>query len=102
MALVAVSAFIFVLNLLFGYWRASTRKLSISWFLSIHVPVPIAIVSRVLFLGWNWALVPVFVGVFAAGQLTGGKVRGAMSKRVMHLSSFLPADLISARQLKRN
>ena len=80
MTLILVALFIFVLNVAFGYWRANTRKFSWQWILSIHIPVPIAIAARMLFLGWNWALVPVFVGVFAAGQFSGGKVLKLVSK----------------------
>ena len=80
MPLALVILFIFLLNVAFGYWRANTRKFSWQWILSIHIPVPIAIGARMLFLGWNWALVPLFVGVFAAGQYSGGKVRRLVSK----------------------
>jgi hypothetical protein len=101
MALVLVSVFIFLLNLVFGYWRSNTRKFSISWFLSIHVPVPIAIVSRLIFLGWNLALLPIFVGVFAAGQYTGGKLRNVLSRVSGDLGSFLLGDLVAIWQSKR-
>ena len=100
MTVALIALFIFLLNLVFGYWRSNTKKLSVAWFLSIHLPVPIAILSRVIFLGWNWALVPIFVGVFAGGQFAGGKVRNVLSKNHGPLGSFLIADLMRLRRSK--
>ena len=94
MIFAAVLIFIFLLNIIFGYWRANTRKFSLPWILAIHVPVPIAIAARLIFLGWNWVLVPAFVGAFAAGQYAGAKIRGTLSHYAYPLSSFLLLDLV--------
>jgi len=84
---------IFLINIIFGYWRSNTRKFSWQWIAAIHVPVPIAIILRLSFLGWNWLMLPVFVAAFAAGQFLGGKIRHWLDKYTDSLSSFLLADL---------
>ncbi|AKG52968.1 hypothetical protein DGWBC_0281 [Dehalogenimonas sp. WBC-2] len=85
---------IFLLNIVFGYWRANTKKFSLQWILAIHLPVPIAIILRLVFLSWNWAMVPVFVGVFAAGQFCGAYIRHHLLDRKLPLTSFLLADIV--------
>jgi len=74
----AVAGFILVLNLPFGFWRAGVRRFSPSWFLAVHVPVPLALGARfAVGVGWRVGLLPLFVGAYFAGQLLGGKVRRA-------------------------
>jgi hypothetical protein len=71
---------IVLLNLPFGYWRAGQRRLSLAWFLAVHLPVPVAI-------GLRWALglpfqpgtLPFYVVAFFTGQLLGGRLRAALS-----------------------
>ena len=95
MRITEVCLAIFLINIVFGYWRANTRRFSILWALAIHVPVPIAILLRVELLGWNWALVPLFVLAFFAGQFTGGWIRRRLAASHGHLlGSFLFKDLL--------
>ena len=54
-----------IINIFFGYWWSNTKKLTLQWIMAIHIPVPIAIVLRLTFLGWNWMLLPGFIGAFA-------------------------------------
>ncbi len=73
---VVLAAAIVVLNLPFGYWRAGTRKLSLPWFLAIHVPVPAIIGLRLLTgIGFQVATLPLTVGAYAIGQFVGGRLR---------------------------
>jgi hypothetical protein len=72
---------IYIVNIVFGYWRANTRKFSLPWIAAIHVPVPIAIGLRFLLLGWSWPLIPVFVADFFAGQYSGGWLRKQLSRQ---------------------
>ena len=58
------------LNLPFGAYRATTRKLSWQWFLAIHLPIPLVIVIR-LSLGLGWWFVPFMLASAVAGQLLG-------------------------------
>lgn len=64
-------ALLFV-NIPFGYWRGNTRKFSLAWFASIHIPVVISIFSRQM-AGIEFHMVNIFlfVGVFMAGQWWG-------------------------------
>ncbi len=80
----AVAAAIVALNLPFGYWRAGVRKLSPSWFVAVHAPVPLAIGLRLASgLGWHWKTLPLFVAAFFAGQVLGGKGRALLENRRM-------------------
>ena len=76
MGLWTVALLVFLLNLPFGYWRASSKKFSRQWFLAVHLPVPLVIALR-LYSGLGWKLIsfPVLVGAFFLGQFVGGKVR---------------------------
>ncbi len=75
MRLWAVAVVVFVLNLPFGYWRASVKTLSRQWFLSVHIPVPFVIAFRILSgLGWQLITFPVLVGAFFCGQFLGGRL----------------------------
>ena len=59
------------INLPFGAWRTTTRKFSVWWFLSIHLPIPAIFVIRPA-AGFGWDYVPVMVACAATGQLAGG------------------------------
>jgi hypothetical protein len=68
-----VALLVFLVNIPFGYWRASVPKKSKQWFLAIHIPVPIVIALRLVsgigFALWSY---PLMVGAFFLGQLAGG------------------------------
>jgi hypothetical protein len=77
--LIAVALATLVLNLPFGFWRAGVRKFSLSWFLAVHVPVPLIVGMRLLAgIGWHLITFPVLVGAFFGGQLLGGRMRSAI------------------------
>ena len=82
MNLWSVALLVFLLNLPFGYWRASVRKLSRQWLLAVHLPVPLA-VALMFFSGLGWSPVsfPVLVGAFFLGQFVGGKLRHLIEGR---------------------
>jgi uncharacterized membrane protein AbrB (regulator of aidB expression) len=66
---------VFLVNLPFGYWRASTKKLSFYWFLFIHLPIPLVILLRFLFeLGFELYTYPFLIAAFFLGQFIGGKL----------------------------
>ena len=87
---------ILLINICFGYWRSNTRKLTFQWILAIHIPVPVAIVLRLTFLGWNWLMLPAFVAAFAAGQFAGGWTRSLLGSKNPDLGSFLLKDIYLA------
>ena len=71
-----VALAVLALNLPFGYWRAGVPKLSRSWFLAVHLPVPGVIAIRLFCgLGWHPLTIAVFVAAFFLGQWLGGLVR---------------------------
>lgn len=75
MNLLLVSVFTFVINLLFGYWRAHVKRFSWQWFLAIHAPVPLIVLLRVLFeLGFAFYTFPVLISSYFLGQFLGGRV----------------------------
>jgi len=76
MGLWAVALLVFLLNLPFGYWRASTKKFSRLWMLAVHLPVPLVVALRIYSgLGWRPLSFPVLVGAYFLGQFVGGRVR---------------------------
>ena len=97
---IIVLVVVVVTNIFFGYWRSNARRFSGQWMMAIHIPVPIAIGLRLLFLGWNWFLLPVFVGAFAIGQFSGGRLRVMFEKQEIQLTSILMIDIFRAVSLK--
>jgi hypothetical protein len=63
----------FMLNLPFGYMRGKTKKLSMSWFLCIHLPIPIVFLGR-LFSNLDMRYIPIFILAALIGQIWGGKL----------------------------
>ncbi|HEX7315755.1 MAG TPA: hypothetical protein VF297_17690 [Pyrinomonadaceae bacterium] len=82
MSLWTVALLVFLINLPFGYWRASARKLSRQWFLAVHLPVPL-VIALGIFSGLGWQLIsfPVLVGAFFLGQFVGGRLRNIIQGR---------------------
>ncbi|MEI7435819.1 MAG: hypothetical protein WCL16_03305 [bacterium] len=69
-----LALFALTLNLPFGYWRASCRKWSFAWFVSIHAPVILAIAVRFsLGVGFHLDTIPLYVLAFTAGQSLGAR-----------------------------
>jgi hypothetical protein len=65
----------FIVNLPFGYFRGSFRKLSFLWFVMIHLPVPLVIyIRKINGLHLTWALAPFLLGSFFLGQFVGRKI----------------------------
>jgi hypothetical protein len=82
MSLWTVALLVFLINLPFGYWRASVRKLSRQWFLAVHIPVPLVIALRIYSgLGFKLISFPVIIGAFFLGQFVGGRVRNIIQGR---------------------
>jgi hypothetical protein len=61
-----------LVNLPFGYWRASLKKLSFKWFLAIHLPIPFVVILRFVFhLGFQLYTYPLLIAAFFFGQFVG-------------------------------
>lgn len=76
MGLWTVSLLVFLLNLPFGYWRASSRKFSPQWFVAALLAVAL-VAALVSYSGMSWKLVtlPALVVAYLLGQFVGGRVR---------------------------
>ncbi|MFO7981996.1 MAG: hypothetical protein R6V08_00910 [Desulfuromonadales bacterium] len=69
--LVILLLFSFGLNVPLGYLREGQRKLSLRWFVYIHLSIPIIISVRVTF-GFDWGIIPLTLGCAVLGQIVGG------------------------------
>ena len=78
----SVALLVAVLNLPFGYWRASAIRFSRPWLLAIHIPVPLVIALRISSgLGWQLSTFPVIIATFFVGQYLGGRLHYALKRR---------------------
>jgi hypothetical protein len=95
MTLLIVTISIFVFNIPFGYWRANVKKFSTQWFLSIHIPIPFIILSRIYTnLGFQWYTYFFTVSSFFVGQFSGKLIYKAIKERRAELvSSFIFHDI---------
>ncbi len=72
MKITIVAILIFILNIPFGYWRANVKKLSLQWFLSIHIPIPFVVFLRIVSkIGFALYSYPLFIVAFFGGQYLG-------------------------------
>jgi hypothetical protein len=63
----------FLINLPFGYMRKRSKKYSFKWFLAIHLPVPLIVITRLLFhVDYNY--IPLFILSSIFGQILGGRI----------------------------
>ncbi len=77
-----VAALVVVLNLPFGFWRATTRPFTVPWVLAVHAPVPLVVGLRFAAgLGWKLVTFPILVGAFFTGQYVGGWIHGWYRRR---------------------
>jgi hypothetical protein len=71
----AVAVIVFLINMPFGYWRGSVKKLSFKWFLAVHLPVPLVVLVRIYSnIGFQLITYPVIVGAFFFGQYAGARL----------------------------
>lgn len=70
--IIAVLAAVVLVTLPFGFYRAYTRKLSLRWFLAIHIPVVLVFLARVE-AHLSYAFIPFTCVTFATAQILGGR-----------------------------
>jgi hypothetical protein len=70
--IIAVLAAVVIITLPFGFYRAYTRRMSLRWFLAIHVPVVLVFLARVE-AGLGWWFIPFTCAAFAAAQILGAR-----------------------------
>jgi hypothetical protein len=100
MKLILVASVVYLLNIPFGYWRENTKKFSLQWALSIHLPIPIIIIIRIYGgIGFKFITYPILVGAFIMGQLTGSRLyRWRAKKEYLALSGCLFMDLCQRKK----
>ena len=69
----AILLFAFGSNVPLGYFRETTRKFSLAWFVLIHISIPFIIALRTM-LGFNWHWIPLTLTAAVAGQMLGGRI----------------------------
>jgi len=75
-----------LINIPCGYLRAGYKKLSLMWFLFIHLPVPFVIYIRHLNgIDLSWTLAPFLFGSYFLGQWIGKILR---QERELHKNSI--------------
>lgn len=74
MLLILAGVLVFLINLPFGYWRSKVKKLSVQWFLAIHLPVPFVYALRT-YAGIDWSILSfiILIGCFFLGQFVGSR-----------------------------
>ncbi|MEE9613908.1 MAG: hypothetical protein V3W31_03010 [Thermodesulfobacteriota bacterium] len=73
MILAAITAAALLLNMPFGYMRASAKKFSVMWFLYIHIPIPFIFALRSIS-GFTYKAIPVIAVGAVLGQFIGGRM----------------------------
>lgn len=71
--LIALTLFAFVLNIPFGYLRSKCKRLSFTWFLYIHAPIPLIVALRIL-MEMSYKAIPLILISAVLGQFLGGKL----------------------------
>jgi hypothetical protein len=96
MILLLVAFIDFLFNIPFGYWRANTKRFSVQWFLSIHLPIPFLIILRMYSgIGFEFITYPIMVSAFLLGQHFGYKLhKWRLEKGLTPLSSCLILDIL--------
>ena len=61
-------------NLPLGYLRSRCRRLSVPWFVYLHLSIPLIATCRILS-DIRFTAVPLLAGAAVAGQLLGARVR---------------------------
>lgn len=85
----------FVITVPFGVWRITTRRMSVPWFLAIHLPIPFIILLRVE-AGYSYRLIPFTVTACVLGHLVGGRLGILLLRRHRRHESSLEAAPASA------
>ncbi len=85
-----------LINIPFGYWRANTKKFSVQWFLSIHLPIPFIILIRIYSgIGFEFITYPIMVSAYLIGQHLGYKLyKWRKEKGLTPQSSCLILDIL--------
>ena len=72
--IIAILVVAYGLNLPLGYLRSGVRKFSVSWFIYVHLSIPLIAYLRI---SHHVPLlsIPLFITAAVAGQFSGGMIR---------------------------
>lgn len=89
-----ISIYTFFLCIPFGYWRTTTHRFSVAWFVAVHLPVLFIVPVRTwcfhLSPWWLFLLIPLFL----VGHRAGATLRARWVRRAYpNLSACLVVDL---------
>lgn len=90
-ALLTTCALALALNVPLGIWRARVVRLSLQWFLAIHLAVPVVIALR-LTLGVEWHYAPLLIAMAVLGQGMGGWAWRRRSLAASPIDERLPSQ----------
>ena len=76
-----IGAVALLINLPLGYLREGKRKLSLAWFVYIHLSVPVIAYLRISNQVSVWAIPP-FIACALLGQIAGGWMRRTRRSRM--------------------
>jgi len=79
MSVLIVSLSSYLINVPLGMWRERYKRLSLPWFVILHLSVPFIIALR-LYLKPNLWFIPLFIALAVAGQATGRMLHGRQYK----------------------
>ncbi len=77
---VGLSAVSFICNLPLGRWRVSVSRFSASWFLAVHLSIPLIVLLRVE-MGLSAWFIPLSLASGLVGQWLGGSYGAWREKR---------------------
>jgi len=75
-----IGAAALVINLPLGYLREGKKKLSLAWFVYVHLSIPVIAWLRISNHVTAWAIPP-FIACALLGQIAGGRMRQIRRKR---------------------
>ena len=77
----------FGLNIPLGIWRAGVKKFSLSWFISIHLAVPLIYFLRVSE-GLPYWTIPIFITAALLGQFSGSSCGSCLCEKFKNILRF--------------
>jgi hypothetical protein len=93
----AVLVAVVLVTLPFGFYRAYTRKMTLRWFLAIHVPVVLVFLARVE-AHLSYAFIPFTCLAFATSQILGARVgRWWIKRRPVRIATDEPRAALPPR-----
>lgn len=73
-ALTVLLLFALLANIPLGFLRERTRRLSLRWFIYIHLSIPFIILLRQS-MHFKWTVVPFTIGCAVLGQMIGSRIQ---------------------------